>query len=285
MTKNDLRLLCKQVGFTILLFLPFWAMFRAHGDELAHRHPHAEELHPYAATIPARWFQDIAVELDATAGTELRKAVEYAAWQWSQRTGKKITVNASQGLPGYSTSGKITFRTGYIANGSTMAQTDLWHYTDTGNIAGAIVTMSTLYNWLSTDCLQAAVTHELGHAIGGMGHTSSAHDVMYTYQAHCRYALTAGDTNYVPYDGNSCFVELMKNQSLYIPNYQGHAALLTYTGSGWRLAEYLPAHGTCTTVAAIGMDLTFGDIRSPSGKYRAQLRHSGGETWALDYAE
>jgi hypothetical protein len=77
----------------------------------------------------------------------------------------------------------------------------------------------------------------------------------------------------------------MKDNSLYIPHFKGHAALLEYDGSGWRLAEYLPAHGTCTTVAAIGMELTFGDIRSPSRTYRAQLRYSGGERWILDYAE
>lgn len=285
MNTRDIKATAKLIGIMLILYAPFWMMFRAHGDELVYRLPHNEESHPYAATSPARWFQDITIELDATTAPELRKYVEYAAWQWSQRTGKRIAVNAAQGLPGYSTSGKITFRTGYIANANTMAETDLWHYLDTGNIAGSIVTMSTLYEGMGADCLQAAVTHELGHAIGGMGHTSSSHDVMYAYQSHCRYALTAGDTNYVPYDGNSCFVELMQNHSLYIPNYQGHAALLTYTGSGWKLAEYLPAHGTCTTVAAIGMDITFGDIRSPSRTYRAQLRYSGGERWTLDYAE
>jgi hypothetical protein len=285
MSNRDMRSMCKLIGIMLILYAPFWMMFRANASELVHTQPHHEHINPYAATSPAKWFQDITIELDATTGPQLRKAVEYAAWQWSQRTGKRISVAAGIGAPGFSTSGKITFRTGYIANANTVAQTDMWHYLDTGNIAGAIVTMSTLYNGASEDCLQYSVTHELGHAIGGIGHTSSPQDVMYSHQTHCRYALTASDTNYAPYDGNSCFVELMKNHSLYIPNYQGHAALLKYTGSGWKLSEYLPAHGTCTTVAAIGMELTFGDIRALSGRYRAQLRYTGNETWTLQYAE
>jgi hypothetical protein len=285
MSNRDLKSIGKLIGIMLILYAPFWLMFRAEAHELVHTSPHYEHDSPYAVKGPRQWYQDIVIELDATTGLQLRKAVEYAAWQWSQRTGKRITVVDGIAAPGFATSGKITFRTGYIANVNTMAETDLWHYLDTGNIAGSIVTMSTLYDGISEDCLQSSVTHELGHAIGGIGHTASPQDVMYTYQTHCRYALTAGDTAYAPYDGNSCFVELVRDSSLFIPSFRGYSALLKYTGTGWMLAEYLPSAGECTTVYAIGMDLTFGDIRSPSGKYRAQLKYAGNETWTLDYAE
>jgi hypothetical protein len=155
----------------------------------------------------------------------------------------------------------------------------------TGNIAGSVMSFDPVYLLGTPDCIQHMVTHEVGHAIGGSGHTASPHDVMYPNQTHCRYALSVGDVGHVPYDGNTCFVELTKDYSLYIPNYKGYAALLKYTGTGWKLAEHLPSSGKCSTVFELDMNLTFGDIRSISGNYRAQLRYTGDETWVLDYAE
>jgi hypothetical protein len=156
---------------------------------------------------------------------------------------------------------------------------------DTGNITGVIVKMNPLHFNGYSDCLQHAVTHEIGHAIGGMGHTDNRHDVMYPNQTHCRYALSVGDVAHVPYDGQSCSVELLRDLSLFIPNFSGYSALLKYTGTGWKLAEHLPSSGKCSTVFELDMNLTFGDIRSISGNYRAQLRYTGNETWVLDYAE
>lgn len=281
MTQQDLRTFGKLIGLMFALYLPFLLASKSHGAELVESLPHYEHASPYAASSPRQWPFAITVDLDATATPQLRQAVEYAAWQWGERIGRKITVT-STGQAGYSTSGKVTFGVGLLASVTTKGQTRTWHWSDTGNIAGAIVTINTLYMGVSDDCFQHIVTHELGHAIGGMGHTDNRQDVMYPYQTHCRYALTYADIQHVPYDSNPCFVELTRDFSLLIPSFQGMAALLKREGEGWVLAEYFPSAGACTTVAAIGMDLTFGDVRSPAGRFTGFLRYdAGGNRWLL----
>jgi len=282
MSSRDFKSMCKLIGIMLILYAPFWLMFRANADTLAMTYPHLEEASPYAATSPRSWYQDITIELDSTATPALREAVMHAAWQWSQRTGKRISVSSGTGPAGHARSGRITVGMAYVES---IGQTQSWFSMDTGNITGVIVKMNPLHFNGYSDCLQHAVTHEIGHAIGGTGHTASKSDVMYPHQTHCQYALSSADVGHVPYDGNTCFVELTKDYSLYIPDYQGHAALLKYTGSGWKLAEHLPSSGKCSTVFELDMNLTFGDIRSISGNYRAQLRYMGNETWTLDYVE
>lgn len=278
MTQNDLRLLCKQVGITILLFLPFWAMFRAHGDTLFMEYPHLHVANEFAASSPRQWHGDITIGIEAGA-EQLRPYIEHAAWQWAQRTGKRIAVSPGTSAAGYSTSGKITAN---IKPVPSMAQTQTWHYMSTGNIAGSVMSFDPVYLLGSADCIQHMVTHEVGHAIGGTGHTDNRQDVMYPHQTHCRYALTAADVAHMPYDGQSCSVELLRDLSLFIPSFRGMAALLKREGDGWVIAEYFPSAGTCTTVAAIGMDLTFGDVRSPAGRFTGFLRYdAGGNRWLL----
>lgn len=251
---------------------------RARADSLVMEYPHLHTSNDWAASSPRQWYSDIRIDVQ---DEQLRPYIEYAAWQWSQRTGKRITVAAGAAPAGYSTSGKITAG---IRSVPSMAQTQTWHYMSTGNIAGAVVSFDPLWMLSTPECVQHMVTHEIGHAIGGSGHTASPHDVMFPTQQHCRYALSAADVAHMPYDGTACHVELMQDGSLYIPSFQGHAALLKKDGDGWRLAEYAPATG-CTTVAAVGMDLTFGDIRSQSGNFRGWLRYVGGERWVVGGAE
>lgn len=282
MTQQDLRTFGKLIGLMFVLYLPFLLAPKSHGAELVESLPHDERTSPYAASSPRQWPFAITVDLDATATPQLRQAVEYAAWQWGERIGRKITVT-STGQAGYSTSGKVTFGVGLLASVTTKWQTRIWNWSDTGSIAGAVVTINQLYTNVSPDCFQHIVTHELGHAIGGMGHTSSQHDVMYPYQNQCRYALTYADIQHVSYEVSPCFVELTRDFSLFIPSFQGMAAHLKRDGEGWVLAEYLPSvAGGCTTVAAIGMDLTFGDVRSPAGRFTGFLRYdAGGNRWLL----
>jgi hypothetical protein len=278
---NDLRLIGRMIGIMIIIYAPFWLMFRAHGDELVPAYPHLEQSNPYAATSPKQWHGDITIGIESGA-EQLRPYLEYAAWQWSQRTGKKITVSSGASPSGHSTSGKITAT---IKDVPSMAQTQLWYFMDTGNIAGVVIRFDPIWLFNTPDCVQHMVTHELGHALGGSGHTESKSDVMYPTQTHCRYALSAADIGHVPYDGNSCFVELLKDFSLFIPSVNGYSALLKYTEAGWKLSEYLPSSGKCSTVFELNLNLTFGDIRSASGNYRAQLRYTENETWTLDYVE
>jgi len=278
---QDLKSYGKLIGIMLILYAPFWLMFRAHGDELVSAYPHLEQSNPYAASSPRQWYGDIAIGIESGA-EQLRPYIEHAAWQWAQRTGKRITVMAGTSPAGHSTSGRITAN---IKSVPSMAQTQTWHYMSTGNIAAAAMSFDPVYLLGTPDCIQHMVTHEIGHAIGGRGHTDNKHDVMYPNQTHCRYALSVGDVSHVPYDGQSCSVELLRDSSLFIPSFNGYSALLKYTGTGWKLAEYLPSAGGCSTVYAIDMNLTFGDIRSIGGNYRAQLRYTGNETWMLDYAE
>jgi hypothetical protein len=284
MTQQDLRAFAKLIGLMFALYLPFLLASKSHGDTLIESLPHDEHISPYAASSPRQWPFAITVDLDATATPQLRQAVEYAAWQWGERIGRKITV-MSTGQAGYSTSGKITFGVGLLTSVTTKGQTRIWNWSDTGNIAGAVVTINQLYTNVSPDCFQHIVTHELGHAIGGMGHTSAQHDVMYTYQNQCRYALSYADVQHVPYDASPCFVELTKDGSLMIPNVQGMMAYLKRDGEIWKLGEYRPAQGNCGTVYPNNFDLTFGDIRSQGGNYRAQLRYLGNETWTIESVE
>jgi hypothetical protein len=80
-------------------------------------------------------------------------------------------------------------------------------------------------------------------------------------------------------------VELTKDGSLMIPNVQGMMAYLKRDGEIWKLGEYRPAQGNCGTVYPNNFDLTFGDIRSQGGNYRAQLRYLGNETWTIESVE
>jgi hypothetical protein len=251
---------------------------KARADELVTAYPHLHEDNPFAASRPTQWPGAIVIDVEASA-EPFRPYIQYAAWQWAERTGRKITVTPGASPAGYSSSGRITISASLSLPATVAGRTQLWHWMDTGNIAGATISISPL-----ALCHQQTITHEIGHAIGILGHTESPHDVMYPTQQHCRHALSAADVNAAPYDSNACFVELTARGDLYIPHIHGHAALLAKDGDGWRLAEYVPATG-CTTVAAVGMDLTFGDIRSQAGNFRGWLRYVGGERWVLGGVE
>lgn len=279
MNTRDIKATAKLIGIMLILYAPFWMMFKAHGDTLEYILPHEVETSPYAATMARQWPGVITIDITAMA-EPFRSMIEHAAWQWSERIGRKIVVTKGTGKDGFSTSGKITFIADLALPLSIAGRTELWAWPDTGNIAGAVVKINPMaLNY------QQTITHEMGHAIGGIGHTASPHDVMFPTQMHSRYSLSAADVAHVPYNADSCFVELMRDNSLYIPQFRGMAALLKYDGTGWKLTEYVPSKGQCTTVAAIGMDITFGDIRTPGRIYRAQLRYVGGERWILESAE
>jgi hypothetical protein len=267
----------KQFILSVLLFLPFWVAFRAHGDELVMVKPHDQVIDPFAATRATQWHSDIVIDIEANA-EHLRPYIEYAAWQRAQRHGKKVTVTPGNSAPGYSTSGKITFTKQQTA---TIADTTLWHYLDTGNIAGVIVRIDPDEK---LECPQHTVSHEIGHAIGAMGHTDSVFDVMYPIQWNCDYALTLADIHHAPYDANPCFVELTTEGDLYVPQYNGFSVYLRRDSDDWVLGQYLPASG-CTSVSVYDMDITFGDVRSVAGKYKGWLRNVGTDRWVLGGVE
>lgn len=249
----------------------------------------------YAAMRPGMtyWPDQIRVERTDKQGpisdAELDAMLDRAMWSWGQRTGKTFVdagVTESQGRP---TSGRITvvWRTTWeiimlTGNVSAGAATQTWTYTDTGHLAGAII-------YLPSDgdpmCLPHKALHEIGHSIGIISHDGAGpHDVMHVSQDHCRPLLSAQDVRMAPYADHTCHVELAATGDLYIPSFRGHSALLERDGDGWRLAQYVPATG-CTTVAAVGMDITLGDVRSPAGKFRGWLRYVGGDRWVLGGVE
>jgi hypothetical protein len=250
----------------------------------------------FAAMRPGMtyWPDQIKVERTDKEGpisdAELDAMLDRVMWSWGQRTGKTFIDAGVTESQGRATSGKITvvWRTTWeiialTGNFWAKAATQTWTYTDTGHLAGAII-------YLPSDgkpeCLEHTALHEAGHAIGIMNHEGAGpHDVMHISQDNCRPLLSAQDVRMAPYADHTCHVELTAAGDLYIPSFRDHAALLKRDGDGWRLAQYVPTGPGCTTVVAIGMDVTFGDIRSQAGRFRGWLRYVGGERWVLGGAE
>ena len=220
---------------------------------------------------------------------------ESVAWKWSQRIGKTIitrpatsegawnsgiiTVDASK------TQQQIQSMTGMA---SITAATYRWTSMDTGYIVGAIVYIP---SDLST-CVEYALLHEAGHAIGITSHDGThPHDVMYSDLPYtCIPALTAQDAAMAPYTHDSCHAELLANGQLFMPvataqDGRAYSVLLKPENGKLvtvRLREIQPEN--CVATRQQGSSVLLSDIRSPQGSYMGEIVQDG-EAWRVAWAE
>lgn len=143
------------------------------------------------------------------------------------------------------------------------------------------------------------LTHEIGHAlIPGQGdHLEDLHATMAKYFSiwtKPRYALSMAD--YMPVmqpNGSPFHCELTQENDLYIPEIDGHRALLKYTGDGlihsWKLEEFsICPQATGDRTSYIDWEtrkLYLTDVRAGAIRVDAILTPLEGDNWRLEYAE
>jgi hypothetical protein len=259
-------------------------------------HLPAAELASYTSHLagPApgqpHWAGEITVErspaLFPSDDVALERMVKYAAWSWSERTGKKIIDAGAVTTKGSPTSGRVTF---VFASSSEIralsgsmtaaAATTVSYYTDTGFIAGVTVYVPHI---LFGECSQHMILHEMGHAIGVINHDGAASgDVMHRDQTTCRHALTAQDVRMAPYGETLCFVEYLPDRSLYFPSAGGFAGFLRYRSGLWHVESAIPTTLRCPQVVHTDPLLQAGDVRGQNGKGSGTISHMGAGVWRL----
>lgn len=246
-----------------------------------------------------RWPASVAIEQSTTrtgplSSAELASVIEYAAWSWGERTGVAMRYDGITGSAGDSRSGRITvtWRTAeevYQARGSrnVRAYASTWYSLETGFITGSIVYLNMDYFlYGADDCAMHTVMHEIGHALGKFSHSDNQHDLMFRSNEHCRFTPTAADVLELPYQDQYCHVELMRGNHLYVPNYNGMAAYLRYMGDyQWRVEQYEPARGSCSSVSIVGGAVELSDVRSAGGKLSlVRMVPVSDNVFRLDYA-
>lgn len=141
------------------------------------------------------------------------------------------------------------------------------------------------------------LVHEMLHN-AGHGHLETAGAVMHknlTSMYPATYGLTCEDYMTVQRGGDHAFVELTRENDLWIPCVEGKAADLEYVGDGvthkWRLRNLRDA-GPLQVPSAVGPvnqdqpDLLLTDVRSPTRRFtNVQLKYSlETELWTLIHA-
>ena len=277
-----LALVAALIMLGLNVFMP-----RAEASELELYTSHGWQ-EEYAAMRPGMtyWPDSITIELNQTnAPVDASQMLSRAAWSWGQRTGKNITFAVSTASQGAPTSGRVTvvWRTlaqirNITGSSTTAAATKRWTYTNTGHIAGVII-------YLPIDrpqCMEHAILHEIGHAIGIQGHDNTEPtDVMNETQAHCLAALTVRDVEMAPYQDNNCHAELLADGSLHIPSVGGWAVHLS---PSLQILRAMPQSKVCAEARLDGSDLLLSDIRSPSGRWMGQLRNEN-KQWQVVWVE
>ena len=256
------------------------------------------------SSVARRWATPIMVDyaVDTVLPKDiLPETLERAVQSVSQRSGYTITRMGVAPTTLGGATGRITFV--LVSNAelraigapeTALATTKTWYYLDSGIIAGVVVYLDRFWFLAgATDCTVHTISHELVHALGGMGHTDNRHDVMYPNQTHCRYALSAGDLAHLGVVqaplGRSCYAEIMQGGTVYLPSVVGKAALLRPEGDNvWRLDQLensLEARCDNVTVGD-NLQLRIADLRGQNLMYNwAELAFVGNDRWRLTGGE
>ncbi len=222
----------------------------------------------------------------------VEEALEYAVWTWNSRVDLDIRYVGLTLAP--VERGIITFkwisaldmflwRDSHQIGGVTQS----WYYLDGSGMARAVVSLNIGYFQNKIDaCQMTIITHELGHGLGIMGHSTNSNDLMYHTQRHCRYTPSNGDIALTKYKKLTCHAEYNREGDIYIPSIDGHRAMLRKIDINlWDLA-YLERDGSQCAATTIDDELNFilHDLRSIDGKVRAEFRYEGNDTWRLVWA-
>ena len=219
--------------------------------------------------------------------------VKYACWSWKTRTGIQLAYTeetSSEVIPGAVVIQWVTDE--WMDKRSPGKKLRGVHYRQSG--CSVIKLNSKYFTGTLSDRNIRTIVHELGHAINPAAddHLEDSHAVMYAYSSALHggnYALTMADYMPLNVSGSTDHCELTMARDIYIPEIDGHRAILNYTGAGdkhtWKLSHLSPcpqATGkTANLVNSDTMDLTLPDVRSPGLRVSAELIWTGDDQWKL----
>lgn len=226
----------------------------------------------------------------------IEEAIEYVVWSWNSRIPTLDMKYVGLTL-GPIESAIITYRwlgpfqhfeltESFSAKG--VEQT--WIYIDNGLIARSLISMNTGYFEKDFgNCELMTFAHELGHAIGGIGHSANPNDLMYWAPAHCRPTPTDSDVRYLGYTPATCHTEMLNNYDLFIPEIYGKEAFLKYEGGMIWSLEYLndklPRSCSVSEYSAAQGELRLTNVKGQYEAYSATFKAVGEDKFKLIYAE
>ena len=219
--------------------------------------------------------------------------ITYALWSWSQRTGLQLDYGGLTELDRID--GAIVIRWATIMEmfeqrGSffVTGYAQLWHYPLRSMMVASTVTIQSM-DWsggIGNSRLGAqTLMHELGHALGIVGHSEDRNAVMFFSRVNNRYALTPMDVKLTQYRHQVCHSELTPHGDVYIPGIIGYG--VTLRAEGGRLHIIHEHHtGLYCSGSVDGDTATIYDVRGFGEGYtnvRLRLTEEGMEV--VDYEQ
>lgn len=219
--------------------------------------------------------------------------VKYACWSWQTRTGIELKYIGETSIEAITGAAVIQWASdGWMESKYPGKKYRGVHYKQNG---GSVIKLNTkYYSGSISDRNIRTIVHELGHAINPAinDHLEDDHAVMYAYSSILQggnYALSMADYMPLNVSGSLDHCELTMSRDIYIPEIDGHRAILNYTGAGdshsWKLSHLSKCPqstgNTRNKVNPETMALTLPDVRSPGIKVSAELLWIGGDQWKL----